>query len=62
MNKHWPMNFHFIEHCLKKFYNKNGYAPNKSFDYSVVTLSQKTLTKLNEEERSFLRKLGSIKL
>ena len=50
MNKHWPMNFHFNEHCLKKFYNKKGYAPNK-----------KTLTKLNKEERSFLRKLGGLK-
>ena len=52
------MYIHFNEHYLKKFDNKKFYAPDESFDYSVITLSQETLTKLNEEERSFLRKLG----
>ena len=40
------------------FDNKKFYAPDESFDYLVITPSQETLTKLNEEERSFLRKLG----
>ena len=58
MNKHGSIYIHFNEHCLKKFDNKKFYAPDESFDYSVITLSQKTLTKLNEEEGSFLTKLG----
>ena len=58
MSKHGPMYIHFNEHCLKKFDSKKFYAPDKSFDYSVILLSQETLTKLNEEERNFLRKLG----
>ena len=58
MSKHASMYIHFNEHCLKKFDNKKFYAPDQSFDYSVITLSQETLTKLEEEERSFLRKLG----
>ena len=52
------MYIHFNEHCLKKFDNKKVCAPDESFDYSVITLSQENLTKLNEEERGFLRKLG----
>ena len=52
------MYIHFNEHCLKKFDNKKVYAPDESFDYSVITLSQENLTKLNEEGRGFLRKLG----
>ena len=43
---------------MKIFTNKKFYAPDESFDYSVITLCQETLTVLNEEERSFLRKLG----
>ena len=58
MSKHGPMYIHFNEHYLKKFDNKKFYALDESFDYSVITLSHKTLTKLNEEEKSFLRKLG----
>ena len=58
MSKHELMYVHFNEHCLKKFNNKKFYTPDESFHYSVTTLSQETLTKLNEEERSFLRKLG----
>ena len=58
MSKHGPMYIHFNKHCLKKFDNKKFYAPDESFDYSVITMSQETLIKLNEEERSFLRKLG----
>ena len=56
MSKHGPMYTHFNEYCFKKFENKKFYAPDESFDYSVITLSQETLTKLNQEERSFLRK------
>ena len=58
MSKHGPMYIHFNEHCLRKFDNKKFYAPDESFDYSVITLCQETLTVLNKEERSFLRKLG----
>ena len=57
MSKHGPMYIHFSEHCLKKFDNK-FYAPDESFDYSVITLGQETRAKLNEEEIRFLRKLG----
>ena len=56
MSKHGPMYIHFNEHYLKKFDNKKFHASDESFDYSVITLE--TLTKLNEQEKSFLRKLG----
>ena len=58
MSKHGPMYIHFNEHCLRKFDNKKFYAPDESFDYSVITLCQETLTVLNKEERSLLRKRG----
>ena len=58
MSKHGPMYIHFNEHCLKIFHNKQFFAPDESFDYSVITLSQETLPNLNEEERTFLRRLG----
>ena len=60
MSKHGLMYIHFNEHCLKKIDNKTLYAPDESFDYSVITLSQENLTKLNEEERGFLRKLFEV--
>ena len=50
MSKHGPMYINFNEHCLKKFVSKKFYAPDESFDYSVITMSDETLTKLNEEE------------
>ena len=58
MSKHGPMYIHFNEHYLKKFHKKKFRASDESFDYSVITPRQETLTKLNEEEKSFLRKLG----
>ena len=58
MSKHGPIYIHFNGHCLKIFHNKKFFAPDESFDYSVITLSQETLSNLNKEERTSLRRLG----
>ena len=50
MSKHGPIYIHFNVHFFKKIDNKKFYASHETFDYSVITVSQETLTNLTEED------------
>ena len=47
-----------MDTASKYFTIRSFFAPDESFDYSVITLSQETLSNLNKEERTSLRRLG----
>ena len=52
--KNGPLYIHFNEACLKRYNKEQFYAPDEQLDYSIITVDQKTLKDLNEEEKQFL--------
>ena len=53
MSKYGPMYINFNETCLK-IHTKKYYRPNERFDYSIITLADKTRNYLSDEENHFL--------
>ena len=57
MSTYGPMYIHFNKTCLKR-HTKKYYRPDKKFDYSIITLTDKTRNNLSDEEKEFLTGLG----
>ena len=52
------MYIHFNQKCLENSDSENFYGPSKSFDYSRITIDDKTKGKLNKSEVALLKNLG----
>ena len=57
MSKYGAMYIHFNETCLKR-HTKKYHRPDEKFDYSIITLADKTRNNLSNEEKDFLIGLG----
>ena len=55
-SKFGPMYIHFNQKCLEN--SENFYGPSKRFDYSRITIDDKTKEKLNKSEVALLKNLG----
>ena len=57
MSTYGPMYIHFNKTCPKR-HTKKYYRPDKKFDYSIITLTDKTRNNLSDEGKEFLTGLG----
>ena len=57
-SKFGPMYVHFNQKCLENSDSETFYGPSKSFDYSKITIDDKTKEKLNKSETALLKDLG----
>ena len=57
-SKHGSLYIHFLDECLKTFDSDTYFAPGETFDFRKITVDDKTVTELNEREKTYLRNLG----
>jgi len=56
--KYGSLYIHFFDQCLKTFDSDTFYAPGDSFDFSKMTVDEKSWIELNDYEKTHLQSLG----